>query len=371
MPISARTASACRTVARPEPERAPDSYDDDLSWILDRLSERAGAVFAVILRFTEGSSRADELARSSGDSDLRGLAFDRLCQAVAPSHHGGSTGTRDDRLHKLSLDLQPFGLDPVRVLSLRFVPTPGVTLVVSVCRPESSFNLLHEFVAARLQPVLTRYLKLWWLHRTERRRSRLFQATVDDLEMGVLMLDSRGRIAYRNHCAGRLLEAHDGVRSVNGGIAASSLTNVDALQRAIDSQVAAGTVESSCVLLSLTRVQKRPLIVSLVRAGGPIEPGDVVVVLYLVDPEQDVGELLRPAFRIYRLTATEARLVTLLVSGIELGGAAQTMNLALHTARSYLKQVFLKTGTHRQAELVRIMCSSAARSSVNADLALL
>jgi DNA-binding CsgD family transcriptional regulator len=54
----------------------------------------------------------------------------------------------------------------------------------------------------------------------------------------------------------------------------------------------------------------------------------------------------------FHLTHSEARLVLHLVEGISLKSSAETLGVTYETVRSYLKSAFLKTGTHRQAELV-------------------
>ena len=54
----------------------------------------------------------------------------------------------------------------------------------------------------------------------------------------------------------------------------------------------------------------------------------------------------------FHLTHAEARLVVHLVAGASLRSCATALGIKYETARSYLKSAFLKTGTHRQAELV-------------------
>jgi DNA-binding CsgD family transcriptional regulator len=54
----------------------------------------------------------------------------------------------------------------------------------------------------------------------------------------------------------------------------------------------------------------------------------------------------------FDLTPAQARLVVHLVAGTSLRSCAKALGIKYETARSYLKSVFLKTGTHRQAELV-------------------
>ena len=54
----------------------------------------------------------------------------------------------------------------------------------------------------------------------------------------------------------------------------------------------------------------------------------------------------------FDLTPAQARLVAYLVAGASLRSCAEELGIKYETARSYLKSAFLKTGTHRQAELV-------------------
>ena len=54
----------------------------------------------------------------------------------------------------------------------------------------------------------------------------------------------------------------------------------------------------------------------------------------------------------FHLTHSEARLVLHLVQGASLKSSAESLGVTYETVRSYLKSAFLKTGTHRQAELV-------------------
>src|SRR5262245_32610062 len=52
------------------------------------------------------------------------------------------------------------------------------------------------------------------------------------------------------------------------------------------------------------------------------------------------------------LTRSEACVVVHLFQGISLKSSGETLSIKYETVRSYLKSAFLKTGTHRQAELV-------------------
>jgi DNA-binding CsgD family transcriptional regulator len=55
----------------------------------------------------------------------------------------------------------------------------------------------------------------------------------------------------------------------------------------------------------------------------------------------------------HALSRTEHRLLALLVAGYDLNAAALTLGQKISTTRTILKKIFLKTDTHRQADLIR------------------
>lgn len=57
----------------------------------------------------------------------------------------------------------------------------------------------------------------------------------------------------------------------------------------------------------------------------------------------------------FRLTATEADLVELLLLGKSLKEAAEHLCISIWTARSHLRSIFQKTGTHRQGALIALL----------------
>jgi DNA-binding CsgD family transcriptional regulator len=72
-------------------------------------------------------------------------------------------------------------------------------------------------------------------------------------------------------------------------------------------------------------------------------------------PEVPRADLLKNRFG---LTPSQARLVIHLTAGHSLRSSAKALGVKYETVRSYLKPVFQKTGTHRQAELVLTVFSA-------------
>jgi DNA-binding CsgD family transcriptional regulator len=348
-----------------------DSYDEDLAWILQRLAERAGASSGLIVRFCESGSNPRVLAQHDEGSTLPPGAVSELCSTLCttPAWQG---------VKSLPIDLRAVNGGVVRLLALRFNPAPEVFVVAAICRPETSFNLLQGYIAARLEPALGRYVRLWWLHRSERRRAEIFQLAIDRSDVGLLLLDQRCRLLYSNPEAELLFKPGGGLRRCGRGISTIDETQTHrlalALQSAVETNAANAALgrNAASALLAVPRIDRRSLIVSVAAVERPVvDTADAAVIVYVLDPDNDVSAMLAPAFRIYRLTATESRLVARLVKGADLTDAAASLNLAVQTARSYMKQIFHKTGTNRQAELVRVMCASAARAAMVGDLSML
>ncbi|HTN98054.1 MAG TPA: helix-turn-helix transcriptional regulator [Nordella sp.] len=90
--------------------------------------------------------------------------------------------------------------------------------------------------------------------------------------------------------------------------------------------------------------------------------GQARLIILIIDPEQKRNpdaELLRAHFR---LTPREAKLAEQLAAGRTLQDAAAALSITSETARSYLKSIFSKTGTHKQGQLVSLLGSALVLS---------
>ena len=94
--------------------------------------------------------------------------------------------------------------------------------------------------------------------------------------------------------------------------------------------------------------------------AGETGPDEPIAIVFIGDPENP-GEI--DAMRLcdlYGLSRAEARVAALLAQGNRLDETAQILGVAYETVRKHLKQIFSKTGTDRQAELVRMLVGGPA-----------
>ena len=90
---------------------------------------------------------------------------------------------------------------------------------------------------------------------------------------------------------------------------------------------------------------------------GLEEPAALIVV---TDPERSATVSPKKAAALHGLTHSEAQLAAALASGHSIREYAATAEISEHTARWHLKQVFSKTGTKRQTQLVRLLLTELA-----------
>lgn len=77
------------------------------------------------------------------------------------------------------------------------------------------------------------------------------------------------------------------------------------------------------------------------------------VALFVADPEDDFSGRVGTFGSKFGLTPAETRLVEEIIRGRGILAAATKLKITETTARTHMKRIFDKTGTHRQAELVR------------------
>lgn len=71
----------------------------------------------------------------------------------------------------------------------------------------------------------------------------------------------------------------------------------------------------------------------------------------MIDPEQQNLKVTD----LFQFSRAEARLAAKLQEGLSLSEYAERQGIALSTARTQLRALFTKTGTHRQGELVSLL----------------
>lgn len=338
------------------------SANEDFAWIAARFREVTGATDMILSLHPAGG--APELLMMQGrvrfDAGLRSEALAFAAHASAPARR------RSDGGPALRWEKLPGGGEPVPLLVLMLAADGYNQVVLTALFGNGRGEGQAETAALRIYPVLVGYFRLWLVARAQRLRLDAFASALDRYDAAVCLLDAQARLLFANKAALELLEAGEGLMRTGAGVTAADISHAVKLRVAIDHFIASGTGASNAgaAIVHLGRSNcRRPLIAAVLPAGLPRRSSDdPALLLFVFDPEQDISALLPPACQAYGLSPAETRLACLLLEGLTVSEAALRMRVKVPTLRTYLKQIFGKTGTSRQSDLVRLLMGSLVRA---------
>ena len=105
----------------------------------------------------------------------------------------------------------------------------------------------------------------------------------------------------------------------------------------------------------------------LLAASGQDTTNEACAVIFGADPEGSHVGTTTVLETLYGLTRAEAELVRLVAEGHSLDEVASERGVTMNTVRSQLKQVFAKTDTNRQGQLMRLVLTGVAGIQDKAD----
>lgn len=174
------------------------------------------------------------------------------------------------------------------------------------------------------------------------------------LGYGVISVDARGRILFANGAAEALLGERSGLRVEQHRLAAQQSSDTAALRKLIAGAAQEGRDGS----IVITR-EARPSLMVLVmpqraERDWRIHTPQGAIIL-VKDLERSAKPCLATFTQYFGLTPAQVALAHEIVRGSGVTAAAMRLGISYATARTHLLQIFQKTGTKRQAELVRLM----------------
>ncbi len=359
------TAHMTRPGSSPSALRAVDARarlgEADLGWIVAEFQRQCGAAAAVLSQHY-AEERTAKVLHVAGDA-VRG---DDVARVSAAAEKCGAFGRRraDDQASRLwkrvriaSRDLDLLSLSLTAHGQRRLVITAVYEADIPIDR-DAAEGLLDS-----LHPPLAGYFRLWMASRAQQRRADALVSALNGSQLAMLVLDRAGDLVHANHAAHALLDAGDGLRRNGASVTAIDLNDALRLQLTVEHVVTGTAGRARGGRLPVVHLRRaggaRPLVVAVMPVEvPPVTRADPATVLYAVRPDLNLDSLLRPACEHYGLSPVETRLVVLLTQGTTLADTARQLRVKEQTARAYLKQIFIKTDTNRQAELVSVMMAS-------------
>ena len=226
--------------------------------------------------------------------------------------------------------------------------------------------------ARSLHPHLIRAFELGQKLALDRTTARGFSTVFDESPHGLFLLDGHGRVQHMNRAAEALASRRRGL-SVSGG----ALTALDAAQaRTLQGLIARAALREAEARtggsMALTTPDGGlPLSLSVAPVRVPellLLGGAPAVIVCVTDLDSGVRLPEQRLRDVFGLTPAEARMALALFEGATLAEAAESLRISRFTAQNHLARIFEKTGTNRQAVLIKLMMRAVGLDFGGADL---
>ena len=240
--------------------------------------------------------------------------------------------------------------------------------------PESSFYALryldsaHHLAGRELEllelliPHIKTATNTWRTLRAERERAVQSIEAMDLLPTGVVLVDFAASVMHANKTARTLLDADDGLYVQHRTLCLRAHDADRRLSKLIYAcaRTARGKGIAAGGAITVPRASgKRPYEIFVAPLFGARHADAIDIpaaaIVFVSDPEQRIAPPEKILRTLYHLTPSEARLAVSLANDRNLSKAADRRGLTVGSARVMLKRIFDKTGTHRQASLVRLL----------------
>jgi DNA-binding CsgD family transcriptional regulator len=183
---------------------------------------------------------------------------------------------------------------------------------------------------------------------------------LDSIGAGVFLVDAGARIIHANIAGQVMLEAGDFLRTVDGRLAAGDSETTKTLRgtfAAAGRDEAVGIKGIAVPLITRTGehyvAQVLPLASSKPRCAGNIRPA--VAALFVHKAALQAPTLPETVAKSYRLTPAELRVLLAIVEFGSVPEVARALGVAASTIRTHILRLYKKTGTGREADLVKFV----------------
>lgn len=345
-------------------------------------SELGGAAIQLSLRMPREIPNPDDIFRVWLDEDYHAAYVKHALTDLAWDSIDGDLlrrgfGSAADVLPASNLTIRPLYLEFMKPQGLaaewplcHMIAMDGEQPLAGVmiyrregCRAfdASDLELLDSLV-----PHLARAYAIHVRLRDALRASDALTEVIDRIPTGALLVDGSGNVVLSNRSAEKILSLEDGFSLRRGRPWLEDQRENRALSELIQESVHEHATQGSTTgeVMSVTRPSgRRPfsLMVGPLLAAPPGTTTDEArAIVFIADPEGGQIGAAAVLETLYDLTHAEADLVRLIAEGNSLDQVAAIRGVTMNTVRSQLKQVFSKTETRRQGELVHLVLAGVA-----------
>ena len=198
-------------------------------------------------------------------------------------------------------------------------------------------------------------------------RQSAWRGTIDALPFAMILVDGESRVVDLSRSGEEILRVGDALTTVSRRISATLPAETRRLTELVRAAAGSGRAtphRRGGAMAVSGRISEKvyTILIAPLTFNHPLAlvASRPLALIILTDPGRRSDALGRHLMEIYELTATEAKLLIALTSGMPLNEYADTACISKGTARWRLKTVFKKTGAHSQHELTALVLKSLA-----------
>jgi DNA-binding CsgD family transcriptional regulator len=186
---------------------------------------------------------------------------------------------------------------------------------------------------------------------------------LDSLSIGVLLIDGGGYVIHANAQGQSILAASDALRTKCGRLATTDHELTKVLRDAMLASAFSDATTDIADTLPLTSADGARYLVHVLplRACGRPAAGSARAAILVARAAFEPPSCPRVISRAYNLTPTELRVLLAIVAVGGVPEVAAALGVAQSTVKTHLGRLFEKTGTSRQADLVKLVAGFSPR----------
>lgn len=192
-----------------------------------------------------------------------------------------------------------------------------------------------------------------------RRTLKNITQTLDYVASGIVLLDGQGNVLFANHVARQLVDDAVGANQLSRIMGVTEAHDAFALNQAVEATIAAhfaGQEYADSLAISRPKGLRNLLVTlcALAVEGAP-QPDDPAVVVFISDSESRRPVPVDVLISLFDLTATEAQIAWAFAEGKRTDEIADSFGISPTTVAFHKRNLFQKTHTNRQADLIALM----------------
>jgi DNA-binding CsgD family transcriptional regulator len=341
------------------------SLTDEEPWsaFLDGLARSADVSFVTFILTPRGAERPGLFLTPKGDPDV-GVLYTSSLFATDPF-----TGLPDGKVVRFR-DFVPAASQRRNAAYFQFlaettgdevlgleIREPGgleLRLRLTRSRAQQPFTEQDEARFEAIVPHLRIALRLFDRLATGETEQQIYAGAIEQMAVGMILLDKRGKVIRLNPTAATILAEEDGI-----ALRGTSIAIDDAeLARSFQARIA-GAEEDMPLTIRIPRTSGRgDLLLVTGSAHAPdyvTAGGGPATVLYLSDPVHAPRVSPESIRELLGLTQSESAIAADIASGLSLTDSATHLGVSPNTVRAHLRSIFHKTGVKRQSQLVHLV----------------